>query len=134
MSAYPFAALATLLVLVVYAALGAVVSRARTKYGVAAPAVTGNADFERRYRVQMNTLEQMPLILPLLWLTAALVGDLWAGAAGLVWVIGRIVYARGYYAEAARREAGFIVSAVPVVAMFVAVIAALAMRWPGSAP
>jgi len=129
MTGYPLTALATLLVLLVYAALSAAVSRARGKYGVTAPAVTGNPDFERRYRVQVNTLEQMPLILPLMWLCAVTVGDPWAALGGLVWSVGRIIYARGYYAEAAKRETGFIVGAVPVVAMFGAVIVAIAWHW-----
>jgi len=128
MIGYPFTALATLLVLLVYAALTAVVSRARTVYGVAAPAVSGNLDFERRYRVQMNTLEQMPILLPLLWLSAAAVGDIWAAIGAVVWSIGRVVYARAYYAEAAKRELGYVISAIPILAMFVAVIVTLAIR------
>lgn len=129
MTGFPFTALATLLVLVVYAAFGTVVSRARGIYGVAAPAVSGNPDFERRYRVQMNTLEQLPIVLPLLWLTAATVGDLWAALAGLVWSVGRIIYARAYYVAAAKRDIGFTISAVPVLAMFAAVIVAIVLRW-----
>jgi glutathione S-transferase len=129
MTGYPFTASATLLVLLVYAAFGVVVSRARAAYGVAAPAVTGNAEFERRYRVQMNTLEQMPILLPLLWLCAASVGDKWAALAGLVWAIGRVIYARAYYAQAAKRDVGFTISLVPILAMLLAVVATLAIRW-----
>jgi glutathione S-transferase len=129
MTGFPLTIVATLLILLVYVGFGTVVSRARGRYGVAAPAVTGNADFERRYRVQMNTLEQLPIVLPLLWLTAGTVGDAWAALGGLVWCVGRVIYARAYYAEAARRDLGFTISAVPVVAMLGAVIVALVLRW-----
>ena len=44
------------------------VGRMRGKHGVQAPAVTGAPEFERAFRVQMNTLEQSVLFLPLLWL------------------------------------------------------------------
>jgi glutathione S-transferase len=129
MIGFPLTALATLLVLITYAGFGVVVSKARGKYGVMAPAVTGNADFERRYRVQMNTLEIMPVLLPLMWLCAASVGDPWAAIAGVVWSIGRVIYARAYYAEAAKRDVGFTISMIPILAMFIAVIVAVVIHW-----
>lgn len=129
MTAYPLTALATILVVLVYGALGAVVSRARTAFGVPAPAITGNPDFERRFRVQMNTLEQLPVLLPLMWLCAVWVGDPWAGLGALVWCIGRVIYARAYYREAHRRDIGFTIGAVPLVAMLVADLAAIVIAW-----
>lgn len=129
MSAYPLTTLATLLVILVFAGFATVVSRARTAYGIHAPAVTGNPDFERRHRVHMNTLEQMPVLLPLLWLTAVWIGDPWAGLAGLVWCVGRVIYARAYYRDAAKRDFGFFIGAVPVGAMLIAVIVAVVVRW-----
>jgi len=128
MQAYPLTALATILALLVYAAFGAVVSRARGTYGIAAPAIAGHPEFERRHRVHANTLEQMPLLLPLLWMTAATVGDRWAALAGIVWCVGRLVYARGYYRAAAQREIGFYIGAVPLVAMLVAIVVAVLLR------
>ena len=128
MTAYPLTALATILALLVYAGVSAVVTRARGKYGVAAPATSGHPEFDRRFRVQMNTLEQIVILLPILWLCAAWIGDAWAGLGGLVWCAGRIVYARGYYREAARREIGFYITAVPVVLMTIAVIGAVVVK------
>jgi glutathione S-transferase len=65
------------------------VARARVKYGVKLPAISGNAEFEPVFRVQMNTLEWLPIFLPSLWLFAAHISDaiaLWIGAAGaIVW-------------------------------------------------
>lgn len=117
---HPYSALATLLALLIYAWTMHLVGRARTRYGVNAPAVTGHEQFERCFRVQMNTLEQIVLLLPALWLCAFWVGELYAGLGGLVWCIGRVVYALGYLSDPKRREAGFYLTALPTIAMFVA--------------
>ena len=82
----------TLLTLLVYLVVSLNVARARGKYGVKAPAVTGNEHFERAYRVQMNTLEQMVFFLPSMWLYALLLTDKGAAVGGLIWVIGRVIY------------------------------------------
>ncbi len=129
MTAYPLTALATLLALIVFGAFAAVVTRARGKYGVVAPATTGNPDFERRSRVHLNTLEQLILLLPILWLCAGWVGDAWAGLGGLIWSIGRVIYAVGYYQEARKRELGSYITIVPVVVMLVAVVVSIITRW-----
>jgi uncharacterized membrane protein YecN with MAPEG domain len=83
------------------------VARARAKYGVKAPATTGNADFERVFRVQMNTLEASLLFLPALWLAALYGTPLVVALAGAVWIVGRVLYALGYMQEAAKRSLGF---------------------------
>ena len=86
------------------------VGRARGRYGIKAPAVTGHPDFERVFRVQMNTVEQSVLFFPALWLCAAHFRADVAGIAGMVWVIGRVWYAVGYYRAASARGAGFTLS------------------------
>ena len=60
------------------------------------PPITGNPDFERVFRVQMNTLEWMPIFLPLLWLFAFYVSDIGAAVLGAIWISGRIFYMVGY--------------------------------------
>ena len=86
------------------------VGRARGKHGIKAPAITGHADFERVFRVHQNTVEQMVLFLPALWIFGAHISDLWAGVLGAVWIVGRIVYALGYYKAADARSHGFLIS------------------------
>src|SRR5580693_9322793 len=103
---YYYTAGATLLMLLLYFVLTGVAGRARAKYGVKAPAVTGNEHFERAYRVQMNTVEQMALFLPALWLYAAYVSDRGAAVGGLVWVVGRVIYAHAYTRDPASRGPG----------------------------
>ena len=100
-------ALVTLLtVLLLFGTMWAV-SHARGKYGIKAPATSGDPAFERAYRVQMNTLEQTVMFLPLLWLAANYGFSGWAGVAGLVWIVGRIWYAMAYLADAGKRGPGF---------------------------
>src|ERR1700733_6583988 len=80
----------------------------RQKHGIKAPATTGHPQFERAYRVQLNTLEQMGIILPFLWVAALYpIGWAWlAPLVGLVWVISRIIYLAGYMADPNKRLAG----------------------------
>ena len=103
----PFVAVLSVLLFFVLTAL---VGRARGQFKVDAPATTGHPDFERRFRVQQNTLEQMMLYLPSLWIFGSMVSDMWAAGLGVVWIIGRVVYAQAYYKEANMRGTGFIIS------------------------
>lgn len=118
MHAYPLAALATLLITALMFALAINVGRARSIYDVKAPATTGNPNFERIYRVQMNTIETAVCFLPCLWIFAIFVSDRWAGCVAAVWLVGRILYAIGYQREASKRSAGFAVSMLAFVAAF----------------
>ena len=102
-------ALVTVLALLLYIGVFVTAGRARARYGVQAPAVTGAPQFERALRVQQNTLEQLIWFLPALWLFAAYVSPLWASIIGLVWIAGRIYYAVSYYRDPATRELGFII-------------------------
>ena len=107
---YHYTALITILSLLLYWGLAALVGRARGKYKISAPAISGNADFERVFRVHQNTLESLAMHLPALWLFAIYVSDLWAAALGAVWIVGRIVYTQGYIAAAKKRGPGMLIS------------------------
>lgn len=100
-------ALVTLFTMLLLFATAVVVGRARGKYEIKAPAVTGHPAFERAYRVQMNTLEQTVLFLPTLWLAANYGFSGWAGIVGLVWLVGRVWYAVAYLNDAGKRGPGF---------------------------
>jgi glutathione S-transferase len=102
-----YTALVTLAALFVYLWFAVLVGKARIQYKIAAPAVTGDPAFERLYRVQMNTLEWLPIFLPSLWLFAYFVSDAGAALLGLVWIGGRIAYKQGYEAAAEKRSLGF---------------------------
>jgi glutathione S-transferase len=109
---YHFTALVTCLTIAFYVFASMRVSRARRAYGVKLPATTGNPDFERVYRVHMNTLEWLPIFLPSLWLFAIYIGDASAATLGLIWIVGRILYMTGYSKAAASRGPGFAVQAL----------------------
>ncbi len=106
---FPFTGLATLVMLLLYFWTGMGVGKARGKYGVKAPATSGPEEFNLIYRGHVNTLEQLTLTLPALWLFAAWVGDIWAGGAGLVWIVGRILYVTSYSKAAEKRGTGFLI-------------------------
>jgi glutathione S-transferase len=118
---YPLTALATLAALAVYFSAGILVAKARQKYSVRAPAISGAPGFERAFRAQQNVLEWMPLFLPALWLFALAVSDKWAAALGLVWALARLGYIIAYGVDANKRGP-----------YFFAQLAAFAVLWVGA--
>ena len=111
--------LITWLTLILLAALSFDVGRARGRHGIKAPATTGHPDFERVFRVQMNTLENALIFLPALWLAAWYWSPARAAACGAVWLAGRIWYARAYVRDPARRSGGFGLSSLAFAALCV---------------
>jgi uncharacterized membrane protein YecN with MAPEG domain len=109
-SVSPWTSLVTVLALLLYFAVTANVGRARAKYKIAAPQMSGEPNFERVLRVQQNTLEQLILFVPALWLFSWFVSPVWGAGIGAIWVIGRILYALGYYQVAEKRALGFGIS------------------------
>ena len=125
---YHLTALISCLAVAVYFATSVLVSRARTAYGIKAPAITGNPDFERVFRVQMNTLEWMPLFLPSLWLFAIYVSDPFAAAIGLIWIAGRILYIVSYSKAANKRGPGFGIQAFATIVLWLGATGAIVWR------
>ena len=121
-------ALVTLLAIAFYFFTSINVSRARTRTGVKAPAMSGHPDFERAFRIQMNTLEWMPIVLPSLWLFAMYISDAIAAGIGAVWIIGRIVYFIGYSQAAAKRGPGFAIQATAAIALWVGALWTVVLR------
>jgi uncharacterized MAPEG superfamily protein len=107
MQPHSWVAIVTLVALLVYVWMALRVAGARRKAGIQPPAMTGDPILERHIRVQANTLEWLVIFLPSLWLFAVYWSDLVAALLGVVWIIGRIVYAQGYVADPGKRELGF---------------------------
>ncbi len=105
----------TLASLTLYIWIVFMVGRARGKYHISAPQMDGPPEFLYTLRVQANTVEQMVLFLPALWLCASNWGDLPAAAGGAVWVLGRLWYAIAYYRNPAKRGPGFMLSTLATV-------------------
>ena len=108
-----------LLAVLEFLVFGFLVGSARAKYKVAAPAITGHPDFERCFRVQQNTLEQLVVFLPACWFFAGTVSARWAVILGLIFIVGRAVYAFGYMKEAQKRGPGFGLSFLPNAALLI---------------
>ncbi|MFM8006312.1 MAG: MAPEG family protein, partial [Dolichospermum sp.] len=58
--------------------------------GIIGPSGTGKSTV---LRVQQNTLEQLALFIPALWLFSIYISPIWGAALGVSWVLGRIAYA-----------------------------------------
>src|ERR1700738_1748014 len=125
---FHFTALVTCLAILFYFFTGIQVSKARVAFGIKVPATSGNADFERVFRVQMNTLEWMPIFLPSLWLFAIYVSDQAAAALGLVWIAGRIFYMIGYIKATERRSPGFFIQALACAVLLFGALGTVAWR------
>jgi glutathione S-transferase len=105
----------TALALLQFIVFGFKVGRARGRYGVKAPAVVGNEIFERHFRVQQNTLEQLIVFLPGLYLFSHYFWPVAAAVLGVIYLIGREVYSATYVKNPASREVGYGLTFLPTV-------------------
>ncbi|NEO57537.1 MAG: MAPEG family protein [Okeania sp. SIO3B5] len=106
------------------------VGRARSKYNITPPQMTGEPNFERVLRVQQNTVEQIILFLPSLWLFSLFISPLWGAGIGTVWVVGRILFAWGYYQAAEKRALGFGISSLAIITLLIgALVGILLPLW-----
>lgn len=87
---------------------------ARGRFNVPAPSHDGPEDYVRYVRAHQNTLEHLVLFLPGLWLFSFAVDPIWAAAIGVLWPIGRLWYALGYYQSADQRRLGLYLSMPPI--------------------
>ncbi len=123
----PWIVLVTVAALLLYFYMGLRIAGARGKHKIAAPATTGNPDFERVFRVQMNTLEWLPIFLPALWIAGGYWDPRIVAAVGVVWIIGRFMYMEGYIAEAGKRSMGFLVQAIATLVLLLGAIVGAVM-------
>lgn len=117
--------LVALLAIAQFIFFGVQVAQARGRYGVKAPAVVGHELFERAYRVQMNTLELLVALLPLLYIAARYWPDAYVAVVGAVYLVGRLLYWRSYTRAPASRTLGFVISMTPIMVLLLASLGAL---------
>lgn len=108
------------LALVQYVVFSFIVGSKRVKYDVKAPATSGNEEWERYHRVQMNTLEQLPVFLTSIFLYSHLGSTTVAASVGAVYLVGRIIYFISYVKDPGSRTIGFMLSFLPSVYMLLA--------------
>jgi glutathione S-transferase len=126
-----YSAIVTILVLALYFYMGGVVGRMRGRHNIVAPAVTGHPEFERAFRVHVNTMEQLVVFLPLLWLATLLYnGIVWLPALfGLIFLIGRTVYMQIYMNEPQKRGPGILIGMLGIVGLLVLTIIGIVQVW-----
>ena len=123
----------TLLAVLICIAFAILVSRTRRAVGIFPPAMDGDPRLERALRVQGNTVEGFIVFLPSLWLAALYFQGWLPPAIGLVWCLGRILFATGYMRDAQKRHIGFAISILSVLALVVLAAAGLVQAWMASA-
>jgi glutathione S-transferase len=115
----PYVDIVTALAVLQFIVFGFRVGSARGRYGIKAPAISGNDVFERLFRVQQNTLEQLIVFLPGLYLFARYWNPLVAAALGVVYLIGRELYAYTYVKDPGKRDVGYGLTFLPMVILVV---------------
>lgn len=118
----------TFLVLAQYVLFGIQVGALRGKHGVKAPATGGHEEFERMNRVHLNTMEQLVVFLPALWIHAQYANPLWGAALAVVFIVGRFVYRAEYLKDPGSRSPGFSMSFIPSAVLLIWSLVVAVMR------
>jgi uncharacterized membrane protein YecN with MAPEG domain len=122
-------AVVSVLALIEYFEFGALVGRERGRKGIEAPAVTGDPVFERYFRVHQNTLEQLVMFLPGVWLFGLYVSAPIAAGIGLVFVVARVLYLQGYVSDPKKRRTGALLTALSVVVLLLGGMVGAIVHW-----
>ncbi len=125
--AYPLTGLVTLICVFIFFWMGMKTAQSRGKHETPAPAMQGPDELMRVIRVHGNTIEGLIMFFPALWLFAFLWGDLLAGLIGVIYPVGRLIYAMGYYQEAGKRTAGFITGLLSTAILLIGSLIGLVM-------
>ncbi len=105
------------------------VGKQRAKHGVKAPAITGEAEFERAFRIHQNSVEQMVIFIPALWLFGYYVHALIGAGLGLVFVIARFIYRKSYLNDPTSRTAGFGIGALTMMILLFGGLIGAILSW-----
>jgi uncharacterized membrane protein YecN with MAPEG domain len=105
------------------------VGRARIRTGVKAPATSGDPEFERHFRAHQNTMEQLILFLPSLWIFGFYVNAPVAAGLGAVFIIGRFVFFRGYVKDPPLRRTGFLMGMLPLLVLLAGSLIGPLVSW-----
>ena len=118
----------TTIALLQYSYFGVLVGSARGKYEVPAPAQTGNEQFERMNRVHLNTLEQLIVFIPALWMHAYYANPIYGAILGAIFIIGRFVYRAEYVKDPDSRSLGFGMTFIPSVVLLTWTLVVVVMK------
>jgi uncharacterized membrane protein YecN with MAPEG domain len=101
-----YAYLIILLALVQYVVFTVRVGFSRGKYGIEAPDTTGNESWERLFRIQQNTLEQLIIFIPGALIFGATTTGVWVLIPGVIFLVGRQLFAMEYLKDPKTRVLG----------------------------
>jgi glutathione S-transferase len=118
----------TLLVAIEYFFLAIMVGKSRSETGISAPSIIGDEKFERVFRVQQNTMEQLIIFFPSLWIFGYYMDEGIGALLGLAFLLGRILYARGYIQDPGKRGPGFVIGSLALLALIVGGLIGVGMR------
>jgi glutathione S-transferase len=104
------------------------VGQARVKHGINAPAMSGHEDFDRAYRVHANTIEQLVIFTPGLWIFGYYVDARIGAGIGLLFIISRFIYRNAYIGDPKSRSAGFGIGALSMMVLVVGGMIGAAME------
>ena len=105
------------------------VGKQRVKHGIKAPAISGEAEFERAFRIHQNTLEQLVIFLPALWMFGYYVHAQIAAGIGLVFIMARFVYRAAYLKDPSSRLTGFGIGALSIMILLLGGLVGAVMSW-----
>jgi glutathione S-transferase len=125
----PWLTLVTIAALLFYFFTGIAAVRVRTRVKIFAPAMGGHPHLEQALRVQGNTLEWIVIFVPALWMAGSYFDPRIAAGIGVVWILGRILYMRGYmHEDPTKRGPGFGIQALASGALLVMALVGAVMH------
>jgi uncharacterized membrane protein YecN with MAPEG domain len=117
--AVALSAAVSLLAILIAIGFAILVARTRRATGIQPPAMSGDLRLERALRVQGNTVEGFIVFIPALWLATLYFQGWIPPLIGLIWCLGRIIFAVGYMTSAEKRHVGFTISIFSVLALVI---------------
>ena len=121
-------AIVTILMLAQFTYFGIQVGKMRQKHGVKAPAMHGDGQFERSNRVHQNTMEQLVVVIPSMWMFGQYFNPHYAAGLGVVFIIARIIYAASYMKDPSTRTLGFSTGFLAAAVLMLGVVIGAAMK------
>ena len=88
----------------------------------------GNEAWERLYRVQQNTLEQLVVFIPALVLFGVYLSARWALLPGLLYLVGRQLYSYEYVKDPASRGPGIGLTFLASTALLIGAVVGVVMK------
>ena len=121
-------AIITVLALMQFIFFGMRVGQMRGKHGVKAPDMSGDPEFMRMFRIHQNTMEQLIVFVPALWIFAHYWDPKWGAAIGLIYIASRFVYYLGYLKDPKDRGRGFGIGFAAITVLLIGSIAGAVMK------